>query len=243
MALEVKSLLLGLLLSVGVFALRSGIGLRYFTDTEKQKIRRLTVFPAFIWAYGLLFGISALCLAYADQTLLVQAIQTILKSGMLIHFLAAVCMLAIGMVLLKSDKHNKNWLKLAAPCPICMIFVILCTEFFMVYLPDIAARTIFSIYLSFMAIAFLSAWLSKYDFIGITETTVGTAMLTLSAYFMLSVVILPQFSDLAEIAGLASHSHDDGKSSIPAMLVFIAIHGILFVSGYLKMSERVRRSL
>lgn len=239
MTLEGKSLLLGLLLSVGIFAVRSGIELRYFTDREKQS----AVFFAFICTYGLLFGISEICLAYADKTFLLQTIQTILKSGMLIHFLMAACMLAAGLVCLGADigETKNNQLKLIVPCPVCIIFIILSTESFMVYLPDIAAWAIFSLYLSFIVIAFMSAWLSEYDVIGINQDTVGTAMLILSAYFMLSVLILPQFSDLAEIAGLASHSHDDGKSSMTAMLIFIAIHGILFASGYLKMSERVRR--
>ncbi|MGE0087385.1 MAG: DUF2162 family putative transporter [Desulfococcaceae bacterium] len=244
--MELKSLFLGMVLCAGIFAAKNGTMLGDCMEREKHRAKDPALCLALICIYGLVFGISAIWLLYADNSFPVQTLQVFLKSGMLLHFFMAVCMLVQGLIWLKPDRNRENRVQLSEPVFVCSILIILSAasaEFFPLYFPNTAVWAVFCLCLGFTAIILLFAFLSKYRFFRMPGKTAGAAMLTLAAYFVLSAAVLPQFSDLGEIAGLAAHSHEDGKTGIPAVVIFVAFHGILFASGYLKMSEKIRRTV
>ncbi|MCI5133244.1 MAG: hypothetical protein D3904_17450 [Candidatus Electrothrix sp. EH2] len=53
--MELKSLILGLVFSVGIFALKSGAGLSYLLQREQSKLKQGAALSGFVLSYGLLF--------------------------------------------------------------------------------------------------------------------------------------------------------------------------------------------
>ncbi len=243
--MEIKSLFLGTVLTAAVFAAKSGMRLGECMEREKQKAKNFALCLAVICGYGLAFGISATGFLYADDRQPVQTLQVFLKGGMVLHFLMGVCMLVPGIICLKSDRNKETRLQSAEPvfgCLILMILSAVSAEIFSLYFPNTARWAVFCLCMGFIAIVLLSAHLSKHSSLRTLEKTAGAAMLTLSAYFFLSATVLPQFSDLAEIAGLAAHSQDVSRTYGMAWQFSAGMQIGLFALGYFQMSEQIRRT-
>jgi len=98
--LLLKSLVLGILFGIGVFALKSGLGLTAALSRRRsrQRLFGLLLF-ALVWA--LVFAAVALVLPRLDPLRHLAAIALFMRSGMLIHLLLAGLMLIWGVILLR----------------------------------------------------------------------------------------------------------------------------------------------
>lgn len=242
-----KSLILGVLFSIGVFAGKSGIGLAYLlerTPSGKGKTLRLL---AFALLYGLVFGLAAWGLLVFDPLAHLESIQRFLQSGMLVHLLMAGVMVAWGlMVLRKPHPHgraSRGWLLLTLPCPVCATVIVFSLAFGLSLFPEHFHRVAGGLYLAFVAISLATTGLM----LGVSrvtsqssETMLGGAMILLGAYFLLSMAVLPQFTDVDKIYRLASARVSSHPQELVTLLPMAALTVLSFLAGFGRTRKKIR---
>ncbi len=250
--MELKSLFLGILFSVGIFGIKAGAGLHYCLIRENRSGMRWIVRSGFAILYGILFIGITVGLRDLDILSHFDSIQKFLAGGMLVHFVLACLMLVWGVVLLKSRDDgmagNKSlgWMALVLPCPVCMTVIGISVAFIISAFPNAATRSVLVLYLAFVTLSFLtSAVMGKFEkgFIRSPERLLGTAMTMVSAYFLLSIVIMPQFSGLDEVYRLAADSGGDPQSAEKSIWPAIGMSLALFGIGYLYMRRHIQTTV
>jgi len=246
--MELKSLFLGLTFTIGIFALKSGVGFHYLF-TQKRHLREQILYAcAFALAYFLIFSISCLILKKINIIAYYHIFQGIFRSGMYIHIFMAAGLIVWGIYLLKKEagigEASKAFWAMIIPCPVCTSVVFLTTAFLMAYFPNIALSAVMGAYLYFIAIALfamlsLTLWNIRAD--ATPEHTLGTAMLFIAIYFILSIIIMPQFSDIDKIYRIAAYRGEAAPMNIRDMLFLLAAVAAFFITGYLIKKRRIRR--
>lgn len=242
-----KSLILGVLFSIGVFAGKSGIGLAYLlgrTPSWKGKIVRIL---AFSLLYGLVFGLAAWGLRVLDPLEHLESIQSVIQSGMQAHLLMAGVMTAWGLTLLRKPyRHatsSRGWLFLALPCPVCATVIVFSLAFAFSLFPDHFALTAGALYLAFLVISLAVMGLM----LGLgrmteqsAESLLGGAMVLLGAYFLLTMAVLPQFTDVDKIYRLASHRTPGQSQDFVTLLPLVVFTLLTFLAGFGRTHKRIR---
>jgi predicted transporter len=246
--MELKSLFLGLTFTIGIFALKSGVGLHYLL-TQKRHLRGQILFIfGFVFTYFLIFLISYLILKKINVIGYYNVFQGLFRSGMYIHFFIAAGLIVWGIYLLKKEgegqKGTKAFWLLIIPCPVCTSVVFLTTAFLMAYFPHISllavmAAYLFFIFINFVTILSLAPWDIKADVT--PEHTLGTAMLFIAIYFILSIIVMPQFSDIDKIYRIAAYRGEEASMNIRDILFLLAAVANFFMTGYLIKSRKIRR--
>ncbi|MFH0995403.1 MAG: DUF2162 domain-containing protein [Pseudomonadota bacterium] len=248
--MELKSLFLGILFSVGIFGIKAGAGLHYRLSRENRPGVRWGICLGFAGMYGVLFAGFAAGLHHLDILADFENIQQFLKGGILVHFVMACLMLAWGVALLKSRGDERRgslgWLALVVPCPVCMTVIGISVAFILAVFPNAATGSVLMFYLAFVTLSFLTtAFMAKFEkwFSRSPEALLGSAMMIIAAYFLLSMLVMPQFSSLDEVYRLAARSGGDTETAErtvwPAFGVSLALFGV----GYLNMRRRMQITL
>jgi len=255
---EFKSLFLGILFSVGIFSIKAGVGLHYRLGRDLSMVLEkrpgvvLWTGLGFAALYAILFAIVGAGVAHMEIKADLAKIKLLLESGMVIHFVLAALMLIWGFVLLKSGKKTRpmssGWIALVFPCPLCMTVIGISTAFILAVFPGSGAWAIVLFYLAFLALSFLTAALMekfRKSFKKSPEYMLGYAMTTISAYFLLSILIMPQFSGIDEIYRLTANSGTDNETAKSVVMLPIAagISASFFAAGYFYMERRIVRCL
>lgn len=204
--MELKTLVLGIFLSTAAFALKSGGGLAYLFLTSTGRWARFRASALFAAGYGLVFGAAALLLYRVDFIARLDLVQDFFKSGMTLHFILAGLLLVWGVGLLSRDRNrgkaSRTWLALVAPCPVCFSVILISMGFVTALYPDsplVAAALYAGFLLVSLGTAFAGARLVRGLAPGAGERALGTLMVYISAYFLLSVTLVPGFADLGRI--------------------------------------------
>ncbi len=229
--MEIKSLILGLLFSVGVFAMKSGAGLGY--QMKKQRgLGRLTTLLSFLASYALVFWLAWFLVITVDFVTQLDKVMLFFKNGMTLHFLLAGLLLIWGVTLLKSrqKEHSHAWLLLALPCPVCFSVIVFSGGFLHSLWPENqyifpALATVFS------SIALVSAFIVVFFIRGCAEQSLGAVMLLAALYFLITLAVVPQFGDIERIYRLS-------KTSVtvltdPKLPLFFTGLGLAFAAGFL----------
>lgn len=241
-----KSLILGVLFSIGVFAGKSGIGLAYLlgrTPSWQGKIVRLL---AFALLYGLVFGLAAWGLRVLDPLAHLEGIQRFLQSGMQAHLLMAGVMIVWGLTLLRRPHYHgssRGWLLLTLPCPVCATVIVFSLAFGLSLFPDHFAQTTGGLYLTFLVIslAVMGLMLGLGRMMAQSaESLLGGAMVLLGSYFLLSMAVLPQFTDVDKIYRLASHQTSGQPYNFAALLPLLALTLFTFLTGFGLTLKKIR---
>ena len=247
--MEMKSLIIGILLSVGIFAVKSGVGLYYFLS-QRQSLKIKTVWVMLY--YGLIFFIFSFfanIMKKVDFLQHVEAMQTFFRSGMTMHVILAGLLAVWGVGLLKrgTDHNRKNlrWLAMVIPCPVCLGVILVSIAFLLAYFPD--SDEIVAIWacagclaINLLTMTALKIWRSQTD--STHEQILGLAMLFISVYFFLSVILIPQFSDLDTVYRLARYTGDTGGAqgvSMVCQVILYAVAAISFGAGFRLMRRKI----
>ncbi|MGD9950225.1 MAG: DUF2162 family putative transporter [Desulfobulbus sp.] len=244
-----KSLIMGVLFSIGIFAGKSGIGLAYLlgrTPSWQAKIVRIL---AFALLYGLLFALVAIGLRVLDPLAHLEGIQHFLQSGMQIHLLMAGVMILWGLVLLRTSHHHgsgsRGWLLLTLPCPVCATVIVFSIAFCLSLFPDRFPQVVGGLYLAFLCISLAAMGLmlglsrvSKQS----AEMLLGGTMILLGAYFLLSMAVLPQFTDVDKIYRLARYQTPGQPQDLTALLPFLILSLLTFAAGFGLTHKKIRSS-
>ncbi|MDR0881294.1 MAG: DUF2162 domain-containing protein [Candidatus Adiutrix sp.] len=251
--MELKTLWLGLVISLGAFAVKTGLGWAYLW-TKRPPGQRLAVTLAVFGLYAVLFaGLLALVsrlniLAHSDL------FQPLWQGGMALHWLVALMLFLWGFILLRSKavedwaceaRPSWGWLALVIPCPVCLSVVLMSTACLVMYFPDDAPLATAALWAAFTAIAGtagLSLILGK-SIGGSLEHTLGLAMLVMASYFMLSALIMPQFAEISKIYRLAAYGAEkqgDGEPLIGGLTMALAV--LLGLTGFILTRHRLKKA-
>lgn len=237
--MEFKSLVIGFAFTIGIFAIKSGVGLYYYL-ADGDGVRKKILFSlAYVTVYFFIFLISAHIIQSLDIISYMEILKNILKTGMFIHIIVAVLLGAWGIFLLKqagwNEKKSLGWLALIIPCPVCLTVIFFTIAFLFAFFPDSGSISILGAYAGFMLLSFLSAAI-LYVFNTLIDSTpeslLGGSMLFISAYFILSVIIMPQFADIDKIYRMAAYDTPGIGSNVSTfwiLCIFIAIIAIGFL--------------
>jgi predicted transporter len=253
--LLLKSLVLGILFGIGIFAVKSGLGVAVALYRRRRR-ERLLGLVAFAGVWAAVFSAVALVLPRLDPLRHLAAIQSFMRAGMLIHLVMAGLMAVWGVVLLRRSESpargSRGWLLLVLPCPVCVTVIFLSAAFFLARFPEHGALLVPGLYLAFMGIALAAAALAGRRPRGrpeggapaavAPESFLGGAMLLLAVYFFLSVTIMPQFADLDKVYRLAG-PHGDARAAVanPSRLVPVLAAVTAFAAGFGTTWKRARR--
>ncbi|WDP91013.1 MAG: hypothetical protein HUN04_15450 [Desulfobacter sp.] len=265
--MELKSLVLGLVMSMGAFALKSGAGMGYLmADGRKWPVQAGRTL-AFAAGYGAVFLLSWGILSHVDLTAHLADFTLLFKSGMTLHLILAVLVMAWGAGLLGAAgkggdegqipgppdaqpsnarptkawpsraRPSRAWMALAVPCPVCFAVILLSSGFLAALYPG-QTRVFIWLYLGFVSSAIGAALLVSRAARGRAENLLGTIMVYISGYFILSVLLVPQWADLGRIYRI-SLSHSVGAAG-PAVswagLVILIL--LAFCLGFFRAPEK-----
>ena len=254
--MELKSLLLGLFFSIGVFAFKSGVGLSYFLSTEKRRKTRYAVLVVHSCFYFFLFFLSLHLIRNVDLLQHFDVMQSLLKAGMSIHLLLACLMALWGVVLLKKGNNGKTedkvgtctrfgWLTMALPCPVCGTVIFMSVAFLLSYFPENGVKGVFLLYAGFMGITLATLgivrlWQKRAGIA--SETLLGAAMLAVAVYFGLSVSIMPHFGDIDKVYRLAMYQGESIPANPEHRDLFTGVIITAIMIGFIFKSAIIRRS-
>lgn len=245
--MELKSLFLGIFFSIGIFAVKNGMGLHYILDRKRSLKSNIALFSLYGFVYFLIFKVSAHILQQIDILKYFDIVQGFLKTGMFIHILMAGLMFLWGVTLLKrgvdSKRGSYGWLALVVPCPVCMTVIVFSVGFLMAYFPDTGDIAVLSAYAGFIVISLITMVLMRFWTIlfGSTpESILGSAMLIIAVYFLLSVIVMPQFGDLDKIYRLAMYKGEKQMLNITHLFSLYAVIVISFIIGFAFMRRKIR---
>ncbi|WP_419655722.1 conserved uncharacterized protein, DUF2162 [Desulfosarcina variabilis str. Montpellier] len=247
-----KSLILGVLFSIGIFAVKSGVGIAYVAGQKKRAREILWVVLLYALAYGVVFGIAARFLPRIDPVRHLAAIQAFIGSGMIVHLALAAVMLVWGVVLLKGDKpssvidsgRSRAWLILALPCPVCITVILISSAFLITCFPDHPKIIVFSLYLAFLVVGLASMVLvSRFQAWAMvsSEAFLGSAMLLVATYFLVSVTVMPQFGDLDKVYRLACCPGEEPSTRLSHLMGMVAVAALTFGAGFGVTIKKIRR--
>ncbi|MCG8632334.1 MAG: DUF2162 domain-containing protein [Desulfobacterales bacterium] len=220
--MELKSLILGLVLSMGAFAVKSGAGTGYAMAGTDSLLKRILIFTGITSCYAGIFLLTALIPDLTNIGAWYGKLEVLFKSGMMIHMILAWLLAFWGIKLLIRNPTDRGrtraWLALALPCPVCFSVILLNTGLVTTLYPD-RPDLIWWLFSGFVLVSLITA-------LGVpalgrrreTENILGAVMLYMAAYFALCVTIIPQFGDLETIYRLS-------RPASPSLLVQEAAAG------------------
>lgn len=242
-----KSLILGVLFSIGVFAGKSGIGLAYLLERTPSWQGKAVRLLGFALLYGLVFALAAWGLRVLDPLAHLESIQRFLQSGMQAHLLMAGVMIAWGLALLRKPHQHGNasrgWLLLTLPCPVCATVIVFSLAFGLSLFPDHFSQVAGGLYLAFLVISLmvmgLMLGLGKMTAQS-AESLLGGAMVLLGTYFLLSMAILPQFADVDKIYRMAHYQAPGQQQDLSALLLLVVLTLLTFMAGFGRTRKKIR---
>lgn len=251
--MELKTLWLGLVISIGAFAVKTGLGWAYLW-LKCPPNRKLAATALVAGLYGLLFAFVYLFAARVNIMANYELLTPLWQGGVAMHWLMAVFLLLWGLVLLKSPspaagregRRSRGWLALVIPCPVCLSVILMSSTGLALYFPDnalAATAGLFAVFAAIAAASGLIAMASRPKGSDSLESSLGLAMIALALYFMVSALVTPQFGDLSKVYRLAAHAGEnlrhDPRVVAPTLAVLILFAAFGFARERRKLKNRI----
>lgn len=249
--MELKTLWLGLVISMGAFAVKTGLGWSYVWAAGRTR-RRLLSSVLIIMGYAALFGLVFLVVSRINLLVHYETLLPLWRNGVALHWLTAAMLAIWGLILLrrKSDSccgaaSSRGWLALVIPCPVCLSVVLMSAATLNLYFPEDALTATAGLFLAFMTMAVVAAFLARRDAggEGDLEASLGLAMMLMAMYFMLSALLLPQFSEVSRIYRLTAYAADGQAVDRPAQAATLGVVLILLAFGFFQAKSNFRRTI
>ena len=246
--MELKTLWLGLLVSAGAFAVKTGLG---WGLAAGRPGRRLTVSLAVILSYAALFGLVFIVVSRINLLAHYETLLPLWRQGFLLHWLTAVMLFAWGIFLLRRPAEgcaaasSRGWLALVIPCPVCLSVILMSAATLNLYFPEEAPLATAALFLAFMALAglaALSAQAGMRDLAGATAS-LGLAMILVALYFLLSALILPQFTEVGRVYRLSAYAAQGAAVSRPLQAMTLGLTLALLALGFFRARRNFRKTV
>jgi len=226
----------GILFTLGVFALKMGLGLGYGNFSKRA------IFQVLILYFLLFLGMSYL-LHYLFNPLIL-----LLQKGPYLHALMALAMFLWGLFLLKGGKHRacegksqapqKEALLLVFPCPVCLTAIA-----FSLFITERAFKlppltlTLF-LYLSFLFLTLSFLALTKLKSTFSSEINLGLSMMVIGAYYLLALTLPAKIEEAKSVyRSFLTEGEKIPLENLPQALVIL---GIAFLAGFLIRKRRLK---
>jgi len=246
--MEVKSLVLGFLFAVGIFAVKNGVGLFYSFTSNRTTRSKLAVLSVYSFLYFAVFVGSAYALRHSGLIEELAVLEKLLRSGMLIHVFVSSGLVGWGTWLLKKKKasegESRGWLALVIPCPICLTAIFLSVAFASSLFPDASFGVAAGAYLIFTGISLASMLgLSFWNrFVRVRpDALLGSAMVMIGAYFFLSAAFMPLFNELETVYRIAAHKQDKQQIDWLRWLMIGMVAVVCLAVGFGRQWKAIRR--
>lgn len=216
--MELKSLILGLAFTLGVFAVKSGAGLAH-AFSGKSPRRRILLLLGFAGLYAPLFALSRQLAVHSDLLTRIEMAMHLAKQGMTLHALLAALLLLWGVALLRRPEPrrggSRGWLLLAAPCPVCGTVILGSVAFLHAGFPEQRLLSLW-LFLGFWVVASGSGLLlTRFRLLG--DHSLGLMMVLAALYFLVTLAMIPQVKDLERIYRLAAAMPLAPANSLPVL--------------------------
>ena len=199
----IKSLIMGLIFTLGIFAVKSGIGLYYLTTVKKSF--KTSFFS--IFSYFMVFMLSYFIIVKINLLNYFGFFQSFLKSAMWIHILLAIGMIWWGINILTNIRNNtKAYLMLVLPCPFCSLSIFLALSFVVNFTGSYSVKWVLLLYLVFLIIQLLTIFLIKILNIKNINDFLGFSLIFVGVYFLITFCIAPVFTEIGRIYRLSKYS-------------------------------------
>ncbi|MDR1045470.1 MAG: DUF2162 domain-containing protein [Candidatus Adiutrix sp.] len=248
--MELKTLWLGMLISMAAFAVKTGLGWAYLWS-QCPPGRKTAASLALFGLYGLLFyGFSGLVseinfLSHYDF------LKPLWASGVTLHWLTAGLLLVWGLALFKSDsagcvgrgRRSRGWLALVIPCPVCLSVILMSAGGLALYFPKNTGPALAGLFAAFVILALaggLPLILGRAAGPGLRESDLGLAMIFMALYFIISASIMPQFAEIGQVYRLAAHAAEDQAGDPSAARLTLALITSLAAFGFWRARRRLR---
>ncbi|MDR1915446.1 MAG: DUF2162 domain-containing protein [Synergistaceae bacterium] len=243
--MELKTLFLGMIISMAAFSVKSGVGMAYMLS-GRRGARKISAAALVLASYGALFAAAALLAVRVNILAGYEFFRPLLSSGVTIHWVLAIFTFIWGLILLKKPANDechggrgsRAWLALVVPCPVCATVVLMSASCVALYFPKAIWLSIAALYAAFAAISAVSCAVMLTAAVrqgGSPEESLGTAMILIAAYFMISALVMPQFAEISRIYRIALYSGEsrasDPSASQWTLTAIIAMLGIGFLRG------------
>ncbi len=250
--MELKTLWLGLVLSLSVFAVKTGFGWAYLWIQSVPRRRAAASF-AVLLGYAAVFALALLLAFHLDLQAQYEMLMPLWRNGTLFHWLTAILLLLWSLILLKAPasstgpKRNvlsrKGWLPLVLPCPVCLSAVFMAVCGLALSFPESAVYAVVALFAVFVLMALAGGILlirSRNKSATPPEATLGLLMLLASLYFMLSALLMPHLGDISKIYRMAAHARQAQVEDLTTALLTWTGIGILIWFGFFFTKRHIR---
>jgi predicted transporter len=213
--MELRTLWLGLALSVAAFAVKAGLGWAHLWSVTAPA-RRPRASLAVAGSYAALFALAALLVAKVNLLAHYDLLAPLWREGVTLHWATALVMLLWGLALMRRPADarcgpSRGWLALVVPCPVCLSVLLMSASALALYFPESARAALAALFGAFVVVAAASGAVSlRFGGGGGSAARLGLVMIAVASYFMLSAMISPRFPDLARVYRLASGARSGG---------------------------------
>ncbi|MDR1488009.1 MAG: DUF2162 domain-containing protein [Deltaproteobacteria bacterium] len=244
--MEIKTLWLGLLLSMATFAVKTGLGWAYLWSVSPNR-KRLWASLAILSIYAALFGGIALFVSKVNLLAHYDIFAPLWRNAVTLHWLVAAMLLLWGVILLGKPNsescahHSRGYLALVIPCPVCLSVVLMSTSSLTLYFPDQALQATACLFFAFLLIALLAGLIinRKTTNSQSTSNKLGLVMCMLAGYFMLSALLVPHFSELSQVYRLAANGRNYSPVALGQIIGCLGVIIVLAGLGFAVAKKRM----
>ena len=165
-------------------------------------------------------------------------LMMLIRGSMTLHFLLAALLFGWGVILLSRregvKQRSHGWLLLALPCPVCVLVLLSSSALLYTFFPT---KSIYlpALYAGFIATSFgVALGMQLFMKNRQAERVLGGCMLFSACYFLLTILIAPQFSGIEAIYRLCS-----GHSLLPDnFLLVVTVAMVCMIFGFALQQRR-----
>jgi predicted transporter len=249
--MELKTLFLGLLISLSAFAIKTGLGWAYLWSATPPN-RKILASGAVAALYLFVFSSLYLLASKIDLLSHYDFFEPLWRHGITLHWLIAALLFFWGFKLLRHPYKNcdchsqtKGWLAMVIPCPVCLSLALMSMAGLLMYFPEKAALAALALTIVFLLMALIAGLVMikarAIDNRSI-ESTLGLAMMIMAFYFMSAAIILPQFSGLSRIYRLASHGAENKNLSFWPLAELSSFILSIFILSFFITRKRLKKA-
>lgn len=236
--MEPERFAIGLLVILGAFAIKSGIGL--YLGIRSRGGDTLTFFLLYAGMYSLLFFIGALIWERFEG--LSGFIKRLMEYGADIHVVISLLLMFLGILVLGNkalERHSdKSFLALLIPCPVCISTVIFTVGTMIFVFPDLRTYAVLSLSVGFLGLGFI-----VYVVLRIIETKkvisnnnliAGVTLVISSLYTLFTLLFSEGVRNSQRIFNIATKEATSFDMPSFGMAIVVIASVAAFLSGFFR---------
>lgn len=220
---ESTALAIGICTSAGIFAFKTAVGEYHFCAIHVSWKCRVLFLALTIGTYLLLFAAAFHLLDFFDLFRFAAERPEIVGSGTLLHLLLCAGLLVEGTRMLAArneqpgrSRDSHGWLLLTIPCPICMSAILLACAMSKLLFPEVMPVLRWMLPIGFcganlLLLLLLAAAGNAFNLRPLHLA--GGMMIFMALYFIMILLVAPQFQEIDRLYSLAATSPERSTHS------------------------------